>query len=51
MHQNVPSLAPSPEGERAGVRGPRPWKKPLTLTLSQRERGKKVSVKLNLTMY
>jgi hypothetical protein len=24
--------------ERAGVRGPRLWKKPLTLTLSQRER-------------
>jgi hypothetical protein len=42
---NVP---PSPR-ERAGVRGPRPWKKPLTL--SQRERRKKVSVKLNLTVY
>jgi len=35
--------------ERAGVRGPTPWKKPLTLTLSQWEREKKVPAKIDTT--
>jgi len=42
------SLSPR---ERAGVRVPKRRKKPLTLSLSQRERGKKVPVKINLTTY
>ena len=33
------------------VFAPSPWAKPLTLTLSQRERGKKGAVKTNLTLY
>ena len=38
--------------ERVGVRGLSAWDEdPLTLTLSQGERGKKVPVKINLTVY
>jgi hypothetical protein len=37
--------------ERAGVRGPRYRKKPLTLILSQKERGQKGPVKINVTVY
>ena len=36
--------------ERAGVRVPKLRKKPLTLTFSLGERGKKGSVKINETM-
>jgi len=53
MHLRISApqaFALSPQ-ERAEVRGLRPWKKPLTLTLSRRERGKKQSLKINLTIY
>ena len=48
------ALAPSPSGRGRGVRDFAAWRvllKPLTLTLSRWERGKRVCIKITLTRY
>ena len=48
--QHSDFLLPLP-GERAGVRGPRLWKKPLTLTLCRWEREKREAIHIKVILY